>query len=57
MIEWISGQKVQDLKHLLGDDANSEESKNILQKQKKLILDQGALYHHHKAAGEMEEVL
>ena len=30
VIEWISGQKVQDLKHLLGDDANTEEGKNIL---------------------------
>ena len=26
-IEWISGLKVQDLKHLLGDDANTEEAK------------------------------
>ena len=26
-IEWISNQKVQDLKHLLGDDANTEEGK------------------------------
>ena len=24
MIEWISNQKVQDLKHLLGDDTNNE---------------------------------
>ena len=30
VIEWISGQKVQDLKHLLGDDANTEEGKTIL---------------------------
>ena len=29
-IKWISGQKVQDLKHLLGDDANTEEGKTIL---------------------------
>ena len=29
-IKWISGQKVQDLKHLLGDDANTEEDKTIL---------------------------
>ena len=29
-IEWISNQKVQDLKHLLGDDANTEERKTIL---------------------------
>ena len=29
-IEWISGQKVEDLKHLLGDDTNTEEGKTIL---------------------------
>ena len=31
MIKWISGWKVQDLKHLLADDANMEEGKTILQ--------------------------
>ena len=46
-IEWISGQKVQDLKHLLGDDKNTEEGKTILQEQKKLMLYQGALYYHY----------
>ena len=30
MIEWISNQKVQDLKHLQGSDANTEEEKTIL---------------------------
>ena len=30
-IEWISNQKVQDLKHFLGDDVNTEEGKAILQ--------------------------
>ena len=30
VIKWISNQKVQDLKHLLGDDANTEEKKTIL---------------------------
>ena len=29
-IEWISGWKVQDLKHLLGEDPNTEEDKTIL---------------------------
>ena len=29
-IEWISGQKVQDLKHLLRDDTNTEDGKTIL---------------------------
>ena len=29
-IEWISSQKVQDLKHLLGNDANTEDGKTIL---------------------------
>ena len=30
VIKWISGQKVCDLKHLLGDNANTEEGKTIL---------------------------
>ena len=30
LIEWISNWKVQDLKHLLGDDTNTEEGKTIL---------------------------
>ena len=30
MIEWISNQKLQDLKHLLGKDTNTEEGKTIL---------------------------
>ena len=30
VIEWISNRKVQDLKHLLGDDANTEEGKTFL---------------------------
>ena len=34
MIEWISNQKVQDLKHLLGDDTNTKEQKAILWQQK-----------------------
>ena len=29
-IEWISNWKVQDVKHLLGDDMNTEEGKAIL---------------------------
>ena len=56
-IEWISGQKVQDLKHLLGDYTNTEEGKTILWEQKKLTLYQGALYHHHLPTGKLEEVL
>ena len=47
MIKWISNQKVQDLKHLLGDDTNTGEEKTILHEQKKLRFYQGALYHHH----------
>ena len=38
MIELISNWKGQDLKHLLGDDANTEEGKVILWEQKKLML-------------------
>ena len=30
LIEWIFNQKVQDLKHLLGDEAKTEEGKTIL---------------------------
>ena len=57
MIEWISGQRVQDLKHLLGDSANTEEGKTILPEQKKLMFHQGALYHCHTPTYELEEVL
>ena len=57
MIEWISNQKVQDLKHLLGDNMNTEEEKAILQEHKKLMLYQGALYHHQTLAGKLEKVL
>ena len=56
-IKWISGQKAQDLKHLLEDDANTEEGKTILWKWKKLLLYQGALYYCHIPAGKLEEVL
>ena len=30
VIEWISNQEVQDMKHLLGDDATTEEGMTIL---------------------------
>ena len=52
MIKWISNQKVQDLKHLLGDDTETEEGKTIFWEQKKLTLYQGALYHYHTPNGE-----
>ena len=35
VINWISNQKVQDLKHLLGDDMNTEDGMANLQEQKK----------------------
>ena len=57
MIEWIYGQKVQDLKHLLGDNTDTEEGKTILQEWKKLMLYQGALYHCQTPTGKLEEVL
>ena len=56
VIEWISNSKVQDLKHLLGDDAQMEEGKTTLQEQKKLIFYQGALNHGHTPIGKLEEV-
>ena len=57
VIKWISNWKVQDLRHLLGDAANSKEGKAILWERKKLTLYQGALYHCHTLAGKLEEVL
>ena len=57
VIEWISNQKVQDLKYLLGDNAKPEEGKTIHQEQKKLMLYQGGLYHCHTPSGKLEEVL
>ena len=56
-IKWISSQKVQDLKHLLGDDANTEEGKDILKDQRKVKLYHGALYSFHTPASKLEEVL
>ena len=47
VIKWISGQKEHDLKHLLGDNADTAEGKTILQEQKKLMVYWGALYHNH----------
>ena len=55
--KWISGWKVQDLKHLLGDDANTEDGKTILWEQKKLTLYQGALYHCHTPIDEWEALI
>ena len=57
VINWIPNQKVQDLKHLLGDDVNTVEGMAILQEWKKLMLYQGALYHCHTSAGKLGEVM
>ena len=57
MMEWISSHKVQDLKHLLGDHAMMEEGMAILRERKKFTLNQGALYHCHTLARELEEAL
>ena len=57
MIGWISKWKVQDLKHILGDDTDTKEGMAVLQEHKKLLLYQGPLYHHHKPAGELEEAM
>ena len=54
VIKWISNWKVQALKHLLRDNANTEEGKTILKDQKKLMLYQVALYHCHTPSGELE---
>ena len=42
---------------MLGDYANTEEARTILQEWKKLTLYQGALYHCHTPDGKLEEVL
>ena len=55
--DWIPNWKVQNLKHLLGDDMNTKERMAVLQEQKRLMLYQGALYHCHSPAGGLEEVL
>ena len=47
MFNWIPNQIVLDLKHLLGDDTNTEERMAILWEWRKLMLYQGALYHCH----------
>ena len=56
-VNWIPNQKAQDLKHLLGDDMNTEEGMAILQEQKKLMLYQGTLYHPITPASKLEEVM
>ena len=56
-INWISNWKVQNLKYVLGDDANTEEGVAILWEWKKLMLYQGAFYHHHTLAGKLGEVM
>ena len=57
VVEWISSLKVQDLKHLLGDHGMTEEGVAILREQKTFMLHQGALYHCHTPARELEEAL
>ena len=57
VIERISKQKVQDLKYLWGNATNMEEGKAVFQERKKLMLYQGAPYHHQTLAGELEDVL
>ena len=57
VMKWISTHKVQDLKHLLGDHSTTEEGIAILREWKKFMLYQGALYHQHTPAGELEEVM
>ena len=57
VMEWISSHIVQDLKHLLGDHTMTEEGMAIPQEQKKFTLHQGALYHCHTLARELEEAM
>ena len=57
VMKWISLHKVQDLKHLLVDHTVMEEGMAILRERKKFTIHQGALYHCHTPAGELEEAL
>ena len=57
VMEWISSHKVQDLKHLLGYHTLMEEELAILMERKKFTVHQGAIYHCHTLAGELEEAL
>ena len=57
VMECISYHKVQDLKHLLGDHTAMEQGMAILSERKKFILHQGAFYHCHTPARELEEAL
>ena len=57
MMDWISSHKVQAHKHLLGDHTMMEEGIAILKEWKKFILHQGALYHSHTLARELEEAM
>ena len=54
VIEWISNWKVQALKHLLGEDADTKEGKTILREQRKLTLSRSSLsppYSHWQTGG------
>ena len=53
VMEWISSDKVQDLKHLLGDHTITEEGMAILRKKFTLYL----LHHCCTPAWELEEAL
>ena len=57
VMESISTHKVQVLQHLLGDHTTTEEGMAILREQKKFMLNQGALYHHHTLVGGLEEMM
>ena len=57
VMERISSHKVQDFKHHLGDNPITKEGMAILRERKKFTLHQGALYHCHTPARELEEAL
>ena len=57
VMEWITSHKAQDFKHLLGDHITMKEGKAILMEREKFMLHQGALYHCHTPARELEEAL
>ena len=57
VMQWISMYKVQDMEHLLGACATTEESMAFLRKKKKFTLHQGSLYYCHTLTRGLEEVM
>ena len=57
VMQWISTNKVQEMRYLLGDHITTIEGMGILREWKKFTLHLGALYYHHTLAKGLEEVM